>query len=68
MWQKIASETLEEEDDRMKEVLNDWRELGDVMKDELSHVVVSEGDDHGEGRHQAWEMEMSEQHKEEASY
>ena len=24
LWQKIASETLEEEDDRMKEVLNDW--------------------------------------------
>ena len=38
------------------------------MKDELGHMVVSEGDDHGEGRHQAWEMETREQCKEEASY
>ena len=38
------------------------------MKDKLGHVVVSEADDHGEGRHQAWEMETRERRKEEASY
>ena len=68
LWQKIASEMSEEEDDRMKEVLNDQQELGNAMKDKLGHVVVSEANDHGEGRHQAWEMETRKQRKEEASY
>ena len=63
MWQKIASETSEEEDDRMKEVVNDWRGLGSAMKDELGHVAVSEADIHREGRHRAWRIETRERCK-----
>ena len=63
MWRKIASETEEEEDDRMKEVVNDWRGLGSAMKDKLGHMVVSEADIHREGRHQAWRIETRERCK-----
>ena len=56
MWQKIASETLNEGDNMMEEVVNNWQGAGDAMNDEPGHVLVSGADVHGEGRHQARRM------------